>query len=472
MRPAASRVAIVALALGAAWLPSSAAAQDEAPGAFDEEVIAGVGADEEAGGAGEDFLAGGEGSDELAGGPGGDLIVDLAGDDVVRGGDGPDRITVRDLVGGDRVSCGGGDDLVIADAGDRVAPDCEQNLGPGHVRVRRDAAALSQEARARFVDAVLALKRTPSPFSRKVGWYDQFVDWHEDAFGRKEIGAHGGPGFLPWHRAFLLTFEDALSLAAGRQITVPYWDWSRQQSTDAVFSESLLGPTGDPQNGFAVSEGAFQRGKWRIRVRDEAGTTTFAPELPQPEEGPFIERNIASFPNAGLPDRATIRSVLGVSAYDGRDWDGGVPPIRSFRNALEGGVLQPAATGTHNSVHMWTAGTFEKGEGPQIGTMGLGTSPNDPVFWLHHNQIDRVWESWLGANGRAYRPVNKGPRSQRRDSTLRPFARYGMRFTPRRLLNPKKLGYRYADLPQARRQPRELAAGGREWMRCTIAEPG
>jgi hypothetical protein len=60
----------------------------------------------------------------------------------------------------------------------------------------------------------------------------------------------------------------------------------------------------------------------------------------------------------------------------------------------------------HNRVHLWVAGEFafahemqghEAGtpeaddEEPMIfGTMAANTSPDDPVFFLHHTNIDRL----------------------------------------------------------------------------------
>ena len=57
----------------------------------------------------------------------------------------------------------------------------------------------------------------------------------------------------------------------------------------------------------------------------------------------------------------------------------------SFRNVLEGfidptGLPQPQV---HNRVHMWVGGS-----------MSPGTSPNDPVFFLHHCNVDRLWAVW------------------------------------------------------------------------------
>jgi hypothetical protein len=39
---------------------------------------------------------------------------------------------------------------------------------------------------------------------------------------------------------------------------------------------------------------------------------------------------------------------------------------------------------THGAIHVWVGG--EMGEPP--------TATNDPVFWLHHGNIDRVWATW------------------------------------------------------------------------------
>jgi tyrosinase len=36
--------------------------------------------------------------------------------------------------------------------------------------------------------------------------------------------------------------------------------------------------------------------------------------------------------------------------------------------------------------------------------MAPATSPNDPVFYLNHCNVDRVWEAWLVNQGRTYVP--------------------------------------------------------------------
>ena len=39
------------------------------------------------------------------------------------------------------------------------------------------------------------------------------------------------------------------------------------------------------------------------------------------------------------------------------------------------------------------------------------TSPNDPVFFMHHCNVDRLWEAWLTQHGRTYLPAQTEPAS-------------------------------------------------------------
>ena len=36
--------------------------------------------------------------------------------------------------------------------------------------------------------------------------------------------------------------------------------------------------------------------------------------------------------------------------------------------------------------------------------MAPATSPNDPVFYLNHCNVDRIWEAWMVRHGRTYAP--------------------------------------------------------------------
>lgn len=111
-----------------------------------DRLYGGAGNDKLFGRGGNDRLYGGSGNDLLAADTGGDRLYAGRGADTLLGGAGRDRIyaaTKRDATdtivagaGNDRIyardgspddiSCGPGVDFVSADAGDRVADDCER----------------------------------------------------------------------------------------------------------------------------------------------------------------------------------------------------------------------------------------------------------------------------------------------------------------------------------------------------------
>jgi len=53
--------------------------------------------------------------------------------------------------------------------------------------------------------------------------------------------------------------------------------------------------------------------------------------------------------------------------------------------------------------------------------MGPSSSPNDPVFYLNHCNVDRIWQAWLSAAPRTYVPAPTQPASlapHRRNDTI------------------------------------------------------
>jgi tyrosinase len=91
---------------------------------------------------------------------------------------------------------------------------------------------------------------------------------------------------------------------------------------------------------------------------------------------------------ATLPTTQQVNAVLNLGEFDEDPWDS---TSDGFRNQVEG--WEPNPPGLHNRVHVWVGGD-----------MGPATSPNDPVFYLNHCNVDRLWEAWLTRNGRTYVP--------------------------------------------------------------------
>ena len=79
-------------------------------------------------------------------------------------------------------------------------------------------------------------------------------------------GIHTANYFLPWHRWYILEFENMLREIDCR-ITVPYWDWAFW--SNSAWNENVhiwngheygLGGNGDPKKGYCVQNGPFREG--------------------------------------------------------------------------------------------------------------------------------------------------------------------------------------------------------------------
>jgi tyrosinase len=182
-----------------------------------------------------------------------------------------------------------------------------------------------------------------------------------------------GPIFLPWHREFLRRFELDLRKEVP-DVSIPYWDWTfdatlRFPGESPVWHEDFMGGNGDPANDNKVMYGPFR--DWVTQEVDEEGNPL--PKNPQRDK---LRRSFgSSFPR--LPTQADVYGAFSLEFYDTPYWD---RFSRGFRNTLEG---WPNGPQLHNRVHVWVGGSME-----------LSTSPNDPVFFLNHSNVDRIWAIW------------------------------------------------------------------------------
>lgn len=287
------------------------------------------------------------------------------------------------------------------------------------IGVRPNVKDMTAAEKAEFVAAVRKLQTTPNPGDPTITWYEQFVEWHRLAFScalaRGPVGAaHNSPLFLPWHREFLARFENALQQSVNDpNLRLPYWDWTDAESTKAVFSDDMVGPDGDPTQGYAVTSGPFAKGTYRLGVLDPPSVQ--ADTAPQTD---YLVRRFGKYNEkaVSLPSEADVRDAFGPTRYDAAPWDASAPHDHSFRNSLEGwrGAEFPDCTDgwqsvsevkgaphvMHNVVHIWTGGIWTDAAGERhAGTMLYNTSPADPVFFLHHANVDRLWAEWQTADG-------------------------------------------------------------------------
>jgi tyrosinase len=258
----------------------------------------------------------------------------------------------------------------------------------------------------KFINAVLDLKKLPSKvtnsgtYSQPKNRYDDFVFMHIVSYASLDPSimlAHRASTFLPWHRIYLRIFEKELQnidkIKYG-DVIIPYWDWTNPESTKKMFE--VMGGNGREEDG-KVMDGpfAYDNGEWELY-------TTKIPNDPEGHyERPFLTRKLGfyktpdSIEEFDLPSNQDVLNSLNINEYDKPNWDN-AETLVSFRNYLEGFT----GPGLHNLVHGWVGGTEiairPSGERYRKyrGTMVLGVSPSDPIFFLHHSNIDRIWADW------------------------------------------------------------------------------
>jgi hypothetical protein len=190
--------------------------------------------------------------------------------------------------------------------------------------------------------------------------------------------AHKGPMFFPWHREYLRQFElDLQAVSGDSNLTLPYWNWTKDQGAadpGFPFIDAFLGPDGTEPTDKVMSSEFAQTNGWNLNVTDPGSSDV---------DGALRRDFGQGFPgfDPPLPSAANVQNCLAITTYDSSPWNMTATGSGSFRNTTEGWV-GPGAI--HNAVHVW------------IGcSMNPSTSPNDPIFFLHHNNIDRMWAVWM-----------------------------------------------------------------------------
>lgn len=296
--------------------------------------------------------------------------------------------------------------------------------------IRRNILGDPAVARA-FGDGVRALKREESPFrpsslgiprlgnapDTPLSTWELFVLWHWQAMttptGGGRNAAHRGPVFLPWHRWFLLELEAQIQRLLGDpDFALPYWDWAADgdrpaadQATGGLWTAGVVGRTNT--SGRVVS-GPFTVGRgFRVRLdfTEAAGLVATSRGLQR-----ALGRHASALPTSAQAQRIVENEM----EYDASPWN--ASSRSGFRNLVEGNLAFSAASRAemHNRVHVWVGGD-----------MLPPTSPNDPVFYLNHCNVDRLWARWQARHpSGGYKPAS-GPDTlaghRRNDPMFGPF---------------------------------------------------
>jgi tyrosinase len=169
------------------------------------------------------------------------------------------------------------------------------------------------------------------------------------------MGTVGRQRFLPWHRRFLMELEKKMQ-AIDPLAFIPYWKWTTNRSLPSWINNDK--PT--------------------VKVPAVSG-------MP----GTTITVTRSSTHPSGLPTAAQLDNLVKNTSID----------YTQFTSQLEG---------YHNVVHGWVGGTMNN----------IMVSPSDPVFWMHHAMIDRLWSLWQAKPGNA----GKKPTLSGANATLDPWS--------------------------------------------------
>jgi tyrosinase len=170
---------------------------------------------------------------------------------------------------------------------------------------------------------------------------------------------HAEENFVPWHRMYVLYLEEIIRAVSGASdFTLPSWSYN------------------NPDNRMIPAQ---------FRMPGE------------PVFGPLYRQNRNVGVNAGKPiDKLSGAIPMNIEALKQADY---------LPGSIESGFNQTLYFGLHGAVHVNIGTSSNMGYVP--------TAAGDPIFWLHHAQIDRLWASW-NANGGANPPAswdNWGDRS-------------------------------------------------------------
>ncbi|KAK6223860.1 hypothetical protein LQW54_000004 [Pestalotiopsis sp. IQ-011] len=274
----------------------------------------------------------------------------------------------------------------------------ERSCSIFNAKIRKEWSTLSAAERKSYTTAVNCLMALPSKLDPTVvpgakSRYDDFVAQHIN----QTLTIHGTGSFLSWHRYFVWSYETALREECGYTGYQPYWNWFSYQNDltkSPVFDGSDTSLSGD---GSFVSHNGSVGGAGTIYLPSGNGGGCLI-------SGPFqnMVANLGPI-SPTMAGQTKVNSSFAynprclkrdLSAYTASSWltttnlvnltlGNAASTIETFQNELQGRFPQ-GFLGLHAAGHFSIGG--DAGD--------LFSSPVDPVFFLHHAMLDRVWWIW------------------------------------------------------------------------------
>jgi tyrosinase len=257
-------------------------------------------------------------------------------------------------------------------------------------------------------------------------------NWFRNAFIHLMDCPHGNWWFYVWHRGYLGYFEETIrNLSGDSTFAMPYWDWTTLPEIPSVMFDSALTPTADAFELYTKNLDVFtsfikpaltsywngltsaQRGQLNIRGYKQFDLLWNDVTGLDPSSGNGISGNMAYAITCGARFLSRDNPKLDpATAHDCSPYiiESGLQPTAfynptvslSFTSSKTPSHNTPPGQGTsfstleglpHNIVHNYIGGVTKVDPGP-YGNMTNFLSPVDPIFFLHHSNMDRLWDVW------------------------------------------------------------------------------
>lgn len=246
---------------------------------------------------------------------------------------------------------------------------------------RKEWRQLTNREKSAYIQAVKCLQQKPTIYGVGTaipGAVSRFDDFHGVHISQT-MSIHFVGHFLPWHRYFVATYEKALREECHYTGAQPYWDWSIDADKGTDYNDS---PIFDATTGFG-GDGSYVDAPGFFVVPGHTGGGCVM-------NGPFVNMQVHVGPLGSLTrnDRCLTRDFAAEIIYNFANTEkvNGVLSKTTFTDFTR------AVDGEPNWTAMGIHGPGHFGVGGEAGDMF--SSPGEPLFYLHHANVDRIWWKW------------------------------------------------------------------------------
>ncbi|KAI3322651.1 Di-copper centre-containing protein [Xylariaceae sp. AK1471] len=221
--------------------------------------------------------------------------------------------------------------------------------------IRKSWTDLTATEKQSYIDADLCLMTSPP----KNGIKGATSRWDELQYAHAAQARyiHNTGAFFPFHRYFVTVHEHLLRAECNYTGPLPYWDEPLDVgniSLSSLFNgEPSFGGNGTGSSN-CIEDGPFAN--LTLHIKEDLTTTDYC-----------ISRSMNNFAFSAA-SRANVETCLKYEHF--------IDAWQCFENR------------PHSAGHGGVSGTM----------MNLLLSPGDPVFYLHHGYLDRLWWEWQSHN--------------------------------------------------------------------------